>query len=98
MLRPSLLLSRRCPIRPPALQWLLPCTLQFFLLHEHSGFPSKLYGLPATCARMTHTCMEPAASSPGGATGEGFVRASAFGHRENILEAVQRFQRVYGQK
>jgi len=30
-----------------------------------------------------------------GAAGEGFVRASAFGHRENILEAVERFKKVY---
>lgn len=33
-----------------------------------------------------------------GPGGEGFVRASAFGHRDNILEAVQRFQKVYGGK
>lgn len=31
-----------------------------------------------------------------GPAGEGFVRASAFGHRENILEAVRRFKEVYG--
>lgn len=30
-----------------------------------------------------------------GAAGDGFVRASAFGHRENILEAVERFKKVY---
>jgi len=30
--------------------------------------------------------------------GEGFVRASAFGSRPNIMEAVKRFQAVYGQK
>ncbi|KAI8464782.1 MAG: LL-diaminopimelate aminotransferase [Monoraphidium minutum] len=33
-----------------------------------------------------------------GPAGEGFVRASAFGSRENILEAVQRFKDVYGKK
>ena len=33
-----------------------------------------------------------------GPGGEGFVRASAFGSRENILEAVQRFKDVYGKK
>lgn len=33
-----------------------------------------------------------------GPAGEGFVRASAFGHRASILEAVQRFQKVYGKK
>lgn len=33
-----------------------------------------------------------------GPGGEGFVRASAFGSRDNILEAVQRFQKVYGKK
>lgn len=33
-----------------------------------------------------------------GPAGEGFVRASAFGSRPNILEAVERFQRVYGKK
>lgn len=33
-----------------------------------------------------------------GPGGEGFVRASAFGHRENILEAVERFKTVYGGK
>ena len=32
------------------------------------------------------------------AAGEGFVRASAFGHRDNILEAVERFKKVYGQQ
>jgi LL-diaminopimelate aminotransferase len=31
-----------------------------------------------------------------GPAGEGFVRASAFGHRDTILEAVQRFKNVYG--
>ncbi len=31
-----------------------------------------------------------------GPAGEGFVRASAFGSRENILEAVKRFQAAYG--
>ena len=31
-----------------------------------------------------------------GSAGDGFVRASAFGHRENILEAVERFKKVYG--
>jgi len=30
-----------------------------------------------------------------GPAGEGFVRASAFGHRENILEAVKRFQKEF---
>ncbi|KIY95421.1 hypothetical protein MNEG_12539 [Monoraphidium neglectum] len=33
-----------------------------------------------------------------GPAGEGFVRASAFGSRENILEAVRRFKSVYGNK
>jgi LL-diaminopimelate aminotransferase len=33
-----------------------------------------------------------------GPGGEGFVRASAFGHRENILEAVERFKKVYGKQ
>lgn len=33
-----------------------------------------------------------------GPGGEGFVRASAFGHRENVLEAVQRFQAAFGGK
>jgi aspartate/methionine/tyrosine aminotransferase len=31
-----------------------------------------------------------------GPAGEGFVRASAFGSRENILEAVNRFKAAYG--
>ena len=31
-----------------------------------------------------------------GPAGEGFVRASAFGSRENILEAVRRFKAEYG--
>lgn len=31
-----------------------------------------------------------------GPGGEGFVRASAFGHRENILEAVRRLKVLYG--
>ncbi|KAL4853971.1 LL-diaminopimelate aminotransferase [Chlorella vulgaris] len=33
-----------------------------------------------------------------GPGGEGFVRASAFGHRESVLEAVERFKAVYGNK
>jgi LL-diaminopimelate aminotransferase len=33
-----------------------------------------------------------------GPGGEGFVRASAFGHRDSILEAVERFKRVYGKQ
>lgn len=31
-----------------------------------------------------------------GPGGEGFVRASAFGHREDIMEAVERFKKAYG--
>ena len=31
-----------------------------------------------------------------GAAGNGFVRASAFAHRENIMEAVERFKKAYG--
>ncbi|CAL8470730.1 g10272 [Coccomyxa elongata] len=31
-----------------------------------------------------------------GPAGEGFVRASAFGHREDILEAVERFKKEFG--
>jgi LL-diaminopimelate aminotransferase len=31
-----------------------------------------------------------------GPAGEGFVRASAFGSRENILEAVRRFKEAFG--
>jgi LL-diaminopimelate aminotransferase len=30
-----------------------------------------------------------------GPGGEGFVRASAFGHRENILEAIERLKKLY---
>mmetsp|Transcript_15517 Transcript_15517/g.33670 ORF Transcript_15517/g.33670 Transcript_15517/m.33670 type:complete len:444 (+) Transcript_15517:51-1382(+) len=33
-----------------------------------------------------------------GPAGEGFVRASAFGSRENILEAVERFKQAYGKQ
>ncbi|KAG2427204.1 hypothetical protein HXX76_010921 [Chlamydomonas incerta] len=33
-----------------------------------------------------------------GPAGEGFVRASAFGSRENILEAVRRFKEAYGKR
>lgn len=32
-----------------------------------------------------------------GPAGEGFVRASAFGTRENVLEAVERFKKAFGQ-
>ncbi len=31
-----------------------------------------------------------------GPAGEGFVRASSFGTRENVLEAVERFQKAFG--
>jgi len=31
-----------------------------------------------------------------GPAGEGYVRASAFGHRENILEATERFRKLFG--
>jgi LL-diaminopimelate aminotransferase len=31
-----------------------------------------------------------------GPAGEGFVRASAFGSRENIMEAVRRFKEAFG--
>jgi LL-diaminopimelate aminotransferase len=31
-----------------------------------------------------------------GPAGEGFVRASAFAHREDVLEAVERFKKAYG--
>ena len=43
---------------------------------------------PPPCAR----------APPRRPAGEGFVRASAFGHRDNILEAVERFKKVYGGK
>lgn len=33
-----------------------------------------------------------------GPAGEGFVRASAFGSRENIHEAVRRFQKAFSGK
>lgn len=33
-----------------------------------------------------------------GPAGEGFVRASAFGKREDITEAVRRFQEAYGKR
>eukprot|EP00955_Chlamydomonas_euryale_P094894 364899-Chlamydomonas_euryale.AAC.34 len=33
-----------------------------------------------------------------GPAGEGFVRASAFGSRENVLEAVERFKKAFGNK
>ncbi|CAK0782802.1 LL-diaminopimelate aminotransferase, chloroplastic [Coccomyxa viridis] len=33
-----------------------------------------------------------------GPAGEGFVRASAFGHREDILEAVERFKKEFGKQ
>lgn len=33
-----------------------------------------------------------------GPGGEGFVRVSAFGSRENVLEAVGRFQKAFGNK
>ncbi|KAK9828942.1 hypothetical protein WJX72_002939 [[Myrmecia] bisecta] len=33
-----------------------------------------------------------------GPAGEGFVRASAFGHRKDILEAVERFKKAYGKQ
>uniref|UniRef100_A0A383VQ94 Aminotransferase class I/classII large domain-containing protein n=1 Tax=Tetradesmus obliquus TaxID=3088 RepID=A0A383VQ94_TETOB len=33
-----------------------------------------------------------------GPAGEGFVRASAFGSRDNIMEAVRRFKEVYGKQ
>mgnify|MGYP006298936837 FL=1 len=33
-----------------------------------------------------------------GPAGEGFVRASAFGKREDIMEAVRRFKEAYGKK
>lgn len=33
-----------------------------------------------------------------GAAGQGFVRASAFGHREDVLEAVRRLKAHLGKK
>ena len=33
-----------------------------------------------------------------GPGGEGFVRASAFGHRENILEAARRLKELFGKR
>ena len=50
---------------------------------------------PRVCAgALDVSCPHPTPPPPH--PGEGFVRASAFGHRDNILEAVQRFKRVYG--
>ena len=41
----------------------------------------------------THVVTTP--GSGFGPGGEGFVRVSAFGHRENILEACRRFKQLY---
>ncbi|KAL3141156.1 hypothetical protein ABBQ38_003504 [Trebouxia sp. C0009 RCD-2024] len=48
-------------------------------------------------ADILHKCN--IVTTPGsgfGPAGEGFVRASAFGHREDVLEAVERFKKAYG--
>ena len=41
----------------------------------------------------THVVTTP--GSGFGPSGEGFVRVSAFGHRDNILEACRRFKQLY---
>lgn len=41
----------------------------------------------------THVVTTP--GSGFGPAGEGFVRVSAFGHRENVLEACRRFKQLY---
>lgn len=41
----------------------------------------------------THVVTTP--GSGFGPGGEGFVRVSAFGHRENVLEACRRFKQLY---
>lgn len=41
----------------------------------------------------THVVTTP--GSGFGPGGEGFVRVSAFGHRENVLEACRRFKELY---
>ena len=43
-----------------------------------------------------HVSLPPSPPHSHPPAGEGFVRASAFGHRDNILEAVERFKKVYG--
>ncbi|KAF3601777.1 hypothetical protein F2Q69_00032922 [Brassica cretica] len=47
----------------------------------------------AEILEKTHVVTTP--GSGFGPGGEGFVRVSAFGHRENILEACRRFKQLY---
>eukprot|EP00877_Chromochloris_zofingiensis_P014905 jgi/Chrzof1/9669/Cz04g11190.t1 len=61
------------------------------------GFPGKpSWDVFAEILEKCHIVTTP--GSGFGPAGEGFVRASAFGSRPNILEAVKRFQEVYGNK
>ncbi|KAK9833832.1 hypothetical protein WJX74_007207 [Apatococcus lobatus] len=48
----------------------------------------------ADILERTHIVTTP--GSGFGPAGEGFVRASAFGHRDDIMEAVRRFKEAYG--
>lgn len=54
-----------------------------------------LWALPGMRTQRHHGLHAPPRS---GRAGEGFVRASAFGHRDNIMEAVERFKKVYGKQ
>lgn len=47
----------------------------------------------AEILEKTHLVTTP--GSGFGPAGEGFIRVSAFGHRENILEASQRLKRLF---
>jgi LL-diaminopimelate aminotransferase len=60
-------------------------------------FPGKSsWDVFSEILEKTHIVTTP--GSGFGPGGEGFVRASAFGHRENILEASRRLKEYFGSK
>lgn len=60
-------------------------------------FPGKSsWDVFSEILEQTHIVTTP--GSGFGPGGEGFIRASAFGHRENILEASRRLKEYFGSK
>ena len=73
-----------------------------FSVHGGVDAPYVWVGFPGRAswdvfAEVLEKCdIETTPGSGFGPGGEGFVRASAFGHREDIMEAVERFKKAYG--
>ena len=71
----------------------LKCTEER-MLHMYGSLQAEVHGkFSARFFEKTHVVAMP--GSGFGPGGEGFVRVSAFGHRDNVVEACRRFKQLY---